>query len=372
MKTLLVGVDLTGKKFSAERDNYEETYHLCLAENLEVVKTIRQKRSTIDPKTVVGSGKLKEIVKLVESENIDLVVFDYPLKPAQWKEITRLIPVKVIDKAMLILDIFARRAQSAEGKLKVELAQLEYNLPRLTELDSGLSRLVGGIGGRGPGETKLEISRRRSRERINLLKKKLEEIEKHRDLITKKQRTNKIPVVSIVGYTNVGKSALFNAITSKRDALVQNKLFATLDPLRRRITVVDENNKHWSYIISDTVGFIRDLPEQLYEAFKATIKEVVESDLILIVIDASDVNAYQKFQNVMKILKDLGVDLAYTLIVLNKMDIARPEVVQEFELLNPIKVSATSRHNISLLKNVIAKKLFADRRSIDTHHPKTI
>ncbi|MCS6894507.1 MAG: GTPase HflX [Deltaproteobacteria bacterium] len=370
MKTLLVGVILNHQKFSCLA-SLEETKSLCIAENLELGQVIIQKRSVLDARSLVGLGKLKEIAEIVQREKYELVVFDQPLKPAQWKTVTSMIPVKVLDKYMLILDIFARRAQTAEGKLKVELAQLEYNLPRLTELDSGLSRLVGGIGGRGPGETKLEMSRRRSRERIKLLQTRLAEIEKRRELATKLHKKNRIPLVSLVGYTNVGKSALFNALTAKEDAFVQDKLFATLDPLRRRLNLSDGSSGRLDVVLADTVGFISDLPKQLYDAFKATIKEVAESQLILLVVDASDNRSLEKYHSVLRILSEIGANPNKFLVILNKIDIANEKVVHQFINIPHLEVSALKKINIKLLKREIFQRLI-QFRAIETHTSVTV
>lgn len=347
-------------------ETLQETVSLCKTEGLNVVGVITQKRETPDSKTLVGKGKLIEIAQFVKDKDIELVVFDDLLKPGQWKEITKLIDAKVIDRAMLILDIFARRAQSAEGKLKVELAQLEYNLPRLTEMDSGLSRLVGGIGGRGPGETKLEISRRRTRDRIKSLREKLALAERHRERTMKLQKKSEIPLVSIVGYTNAGKSSLFNALISREDSLVKDQLFATLDPLRRRLDL-SENGKRLPIILADTVGFIHDLPPQISDAFKATIGEVAASDLLIIVVDASDSQAMRKFKNVISILTELGADMENAIIVLNKIDSKLPGIVEEFSEFDPVCVSALNGINIHELKRRIFENLANRRGAIQAY-----
>ncbi len=368
MKTLIVGI-IDPKHKKRDLEILEETKSLCLAEGLNPEKIIVQTRAKMDPKSVVGKGKLDQIAQICEREGFELVVFDHPLKPGQWKEITSRIPVKVIDKYMLILDIFARRAQSAEGKLKVELAQLEYNLPKLTELDSGLSRLVGGIGGRGPGETKLEISRRRSRERIKILTDKLRLLEKRRSLLGKPPK-GFYPIVTLVGYTNVGKSSLFNAILGRKDAEVKNKLFATLDPKRRLVSGSLDGKNYHSFMLVDTVGFIRDLPPQLYETFKSTIMEIAESDLVLVVVDASDTSARDKFEKVLNILKDIGVSEDKILVVINKIDIGIPEVYESFSDFPNICVSALKRRHIFELKKMILSSLYPESLSASCHQGK--
>src|SRR5438105_8333701 len=276
-----------------------------------------QRRDRPDPRTFIGKGKVEELREQVLLEGVDVVIFDDELSPSQGKNLQEALETKVIDRTGLILDIFARRARTKEGKLQVELAQLEYRLTRLTGHREYLSRLGGGIGTRGPGETKLEMDRRQIRHRISSLKKDIEQIRKHRQLHRERRRRDRLPLVSLVGYTNAGKSTLFRAL-SKQDTLVSSRLFTTLDTLIRRIQL----GKSFPILISDTVGFIRKLPHQLVSAFRATLEEVVEADLILHVIDVSDPDREDKRQVVLDVLKEIGANGHPMITVYNKADLA--------------------------------------------------
>jgi GTP-binding protein HflX len=266
----------------------------------------------------------------------EVVIFDPDLTPGQARAISDFTELKVIDRTMLILDIFAQRAQSRDGKLQVELAQLRYTLPRLVEKNTMMSRLTGGIGGRGPGETKLEISRRRARERIQHLEEQIEKLADRRRL-RREQRTRKdVPIVSIVGYTNAGKSTLLNALTQS-EVLVEDKLFATLDPTSRRLRFPKERE----VVLTDTVGFIRDLPKDLARAFRATLEELEESDLLLHVVDASDEAREQQIESVERILGELGLAEKARVLVFNKIDKVGPgEGVERAALARAVPVSA--------------------------------
>src|SRR2546430_10441082 len=261
----------------------DELRELATSAGARVIDEVIQRRERPDPATYIGKGKVEELREEVLIEGVDVVIFDQELSPSQAKNLEEALEVKVVDRTGLILDIFARRARTKEGKLQVELAQLEYRLTRWAGHREYLSRLGGGIGTRGPGETKLEMDRRQIRQRIGTLKKEIEQIRKHRQLHRERRRRDRLPLVSLVGYTNAGKSTLFRAL-SKENTLVSRRLFSTLDTLIRRIQL----GRHCSILISDTVGFIRKLPHQLVSAFRATLEEVVESDLILHVIDGSD------------------------------------------------------------------------------------
>jgi GTP-binding protein HflX len=291
-----------------------------------------------------------------------MLVFDTELKPSQWRAIVNSTELKVIDRSMLILDIFAQRAQSADGRLQVELAQLKYNLPRLVEKDAGLSRLSGGIGGRGPGETKLEIGRRRIRERISDLERRLEKVRESRDFRRGRRRENQLQLVSVVGYTNVGKSTLFNLLTGSQ-VLAENKLFATLDPSQRRLFIppsaadAEAGQIGRTVIISDTVGFIRKLPVELETAFRATLEELYDAALLVHVVDASDPDAVEKYQAVRKIIGQMSLANAPELVVLNKIDAVASSVVEPLAReLNALPVSAAKKLGIgSLLAEIDAR-----------------
>src|SRR5882724_5814970 len=261
----------------------DELRELASSAGARIVGEVIQKRDRPDPATYIGKGKVDELREQVLIEGVDVVIFDDELSPSQAKNLEEALETKVVDRTGLILDIFGRRARTKEGKLQVELAQLSYRLTRLTGHREYLSRLGGGIGTRGPGETKLEMDRRQIRHRISTLKRDIEQIRKHRQLHRQRRRREQLPLVSLVGYTNAGKSTLFRAL-SKEDTVVSSRLFSTLDTLIRRIHL----GRSSSVLVSDTVGFIRKLPHQLVSAFRATLEEVVESDLILHVLDASD------------------------------------------------------------------------------------
>jgi GTP-binding protein HflX len=271
----------------------------------------------------MGREKLMDLSVRAFQQGADLLIFDQELNPSQMRSIADLTELRVIDRTQLILDIFAQRAHTREGKLKVELAQLKYLLPRLTAKDSGLSRLTGGIGGRGPGETKLEVDRRKVRDRIHRLGRELEGINKSRDVRRGQRQKNQLPVISIVGYTNVGKSTLLNALT-KSQVYVENKLFATLDPTTRRLRFPREREA----IITDTVGFLRDLPKDLMDAFRATLEELRDADLLLHVIDISHPRFEDQMGAVEKILEDLGLKQIPLLRVFNKADRVDPETAR--------------------------------------------
>lgn len=318
-RAILVGVT-KGAMLDAE-ESMAELRELAESANVAVVDTILQRRSSIDPRTVLGQGKLQELLIRAMQLGVDFIVFDCELQPAQVRSIAAATDLKVIDRAQLILDIFAQRASSREGKIQVELAQLKYLLPRLiVGQDSAFSRLAGGIGGRGPGETKLETDRRRVRDRITRLEKAIDEIGQRR-LERRKERVRQdFPIVSLVGYTNAGKSTLLNALTQS-EVHAEQRMFATLDPTARRLRLPREQE----IIINDTVGFIRDLPPSLLAAFRATLEEISESDLLLHVVDAANPRWAQQVEAVERILQELDLSDIPRLLVFNKADLVSAE-----------------------------------------------
>jgi len=314
-RVILVGAT-TGYISEAE-ESMIELEELTLSADAVVLDKIIQRRPKIDPKTVLGRGKLEELLVRSMRLGADLIVFDTELSPSQVRSISEITDLKVIDRPQLILDIFAQRAQSREGKLQVELAQLKYLLPRLAQgQNSAFSRLAGGIGGRGPGETKLETDRRRVRDKISQLEKQVDNLSRQRQERRKHRVQKNVPIISLVGYTNAGKSTLLNTLTDSK-VYAEKKMFATLDPTSRRLRLPYEQE----VIINDTVGFIRDLPEALVAAFRATLEEISDSDLLVHVVDAANPNAMAQIESVEKILLELKLNEIPQIIVLNKTDL---------------------------------------------------
>ena len=318
-RTILVGV-ATGPLVDAE-ESMEELAELAASAGVVVQDRIIQRRSAIDPRTVLGKGKIDELLIRSLQLGADMLVFDSELSPAQVRSLSESTDLKIIDRSQLILDIFAQRAQSKEGKIQVELAQLKYLLPRLIAgQDSAFSRLAGGIGGRGPGETKLETDRRRVRDRINRLEKEIEEQRQRRQERRKSRSRQGLPVISIVGYTNAGKSTLLNALT-KSDVHAEQRMFATLDPTSRRLRLPREQE----VIINDTVGFIRALPPDLLSAFRATLEEISGSRLLIHAVDISNPRWHQQILSVKRILAELKLADIPTILALNKSDLVEPD-----------------------------------------------
>ncbi len=317
-RALLVGVSSAPRRESEE--SLRELEALTRSCGLEIVGAMLQLRETPDARTLVGSGKLHDLAIQALQEGATLLIFDQELSPSQIRSITDRVALKVIDRTQLILDLFAQRARSREGKLQVELAQLRYLLPRLTGRGTAMSRLAGGIGGRGPGETQLELDRRKVRRRIQLLEKALEEVRRHRSQLRLRRARRRLPIVSIIGYTNAGKSTLLNTITRSR-VLAESRLFATLDPTSRRVRFPQD----LEVILTDTVGFIRNLPEELRVAFRATLEELESADLLLHVVDMSHPRFEEQMEAVEDILAGLGLEGKPAVRVFNKADRVDPE-----------------------------------------------
>jgi len=318
-RALLVVAEI-GKARGQSESRVLELRELCRTAGIQVVDVAIQRRPEPDPRYLIGRGKLEDVLVRAMQFDASVLVFDPDLSPGQAHAIASFTDLKVIDRTILILDIFAQRARSRDAKLQVELAQLRYRLPRLQEENTMMSRLVGGIGGRGPGETKLEIGRRRARERVRRLEKDIEETRRQRQGRRKAREGSGLPVVAIVGYTNAGKSTLLNGLTGS-DVLVEDKLFATLDPTTRRLRFPRERE----LILADTVGFIRDLPKDLAQAFHATLEELDDADLLLHVVDAADPARDDHITAVERILGDLGLAETPRLLVYNKIDRLAPE-----------------------------------------------
>ena len=358
---LLVHADI-GRAIDAEA-RVAELRELCRTAGVAVLDVIGQHRATPDPKFLVGRGKLEQIMLRAMQLGAETVIFDRDLTPGQARAISDFTDLKIIDRTMLILDIFAQRAQSRDGKLQVELAQLKYALPRLIAKNTMMSRLTGGIGGRGPGETKLEINRRRARERIALLDKKLDQLSSTRRLRRQRRGSRRIPIVAIVGYTNAGKSTLLNALT-KGDAVVQDRLFATLDPISRRLRFPRERE----VVLTDTVGFIRELPDDLIAAFRATLEELIDADLLVHVVDASDDDRDQHVESVARILIDLDLGEKPRLIAFNKCDRLEPaEAARRASEYDALTISATERESFAPLLGAIERELWKEGHTAMGH-----
>ena len=303
-------------------DSLEELARLAESADLEVVGAVAQNLSRPNPTSYLGKGKVQEVKAAREELHYDVLVVDEELSPSQLRHLEDTLDVKVIDRTALILDIFARRAQTHEGRLQVELAQLEYRMNRFTRMWTHLSRqTMGGVGLRGPGETQLEVDRRRAQERVMLLKEELAEVHGHREQYRQKRRKSGVPVIALVGYTNSGKSTILNRLTDA-DVLAENKLFATLDPTTRKITLPSGRDA----LMTDTVGFINQLPTQLVAAFRATLEEISEADVLVHVVDLTHPNAEEQAATVRKVLGELKVGDKPTVVALNKVDALGGEV----------------------------------------------
>jgi GTPase len=317
-QVILVGVGAkSGDRSWSVEDSLQELSHLAQTAGADVVGMLTQRLDRPSPSHYLGKGKIDELIGLKEQTQYDTVIFDDELSPRQQRNLEDALDARVIDRSALILHIFARRAQTSEGKLQVELAQHQYLLPRLVGQWRHLERLGGGIGTRGPGESQLETDRRLIDKRISLLKQKIEGVRKHRSLYRQRRKAEGIPVVALVGYTNAGKSTLFNAM-SKAGVDAENKLFSTLDPVTRRVSLPDGQR----FLITDTVGFIHKLPPSIVAAFRATLEELDEADLLLHVVDITHKNAADQCSTVEQILSELHLESKARLTVFNKLDLA--------------------------------------------------
>lgn len=379
-KAFLIGVDVKSEpSLLPIEDSLEELALLAETAGLDVVGELFQRLNSPNPVTYIGTGKVDEVKIMLEDTESQVVVFDNELSPRHLRELEERFGenIHVIDRTALILDIFALHARTKEGKLQVELAQYQYRLPRLTRAWTHLARQAGGGGGRtgsaggvglrGPGETQLELDRRDIEHRISLLKKELDKVRAHRARYRKTRKQNNIPVISLVGYTNAGKSTLLNYLTDA-DIYIADQLFATLDPTTRRFKLPSGSE----VLFTDTVGFIQKLPTDLVAAFRATLEEITESDMLLHVIDASHPNALAQYQSVLETLKEIGADIIPTLTVMNKIDkLPRPLDEMHFspEFVDPIFISALTGKNMDQVFEQIEDSLFEEYTFVTVQLP---
>ena len=358
-RVILVGV--SEQDGDDAEDSLAELAELVKTAGASVAGTLIQKRELIHPGTYVGTGKVAEIAELLEHTGATGIVCDDELSPAQLKNLETMLNTKVMDRTLIILDIFAARATTSEGKIQVKFARLKYRLSRLTGLGRSMSRLGGGIGTRGPGEKKLEIDRRLINDRIAQLNRELKEVVKHREIARAKRERNAVPVVAIVGYTNAGKSTLLNHLTDA-EVLEEDKLFATLDPTTRML----ELEGHQQVLLTDTVGFIRKLPHHLIEAFKSTLEEAKYADYIIHVVDASNPQRDKQMYIVYETLDHLGVKNKKILTLFNKIDIRTDDdPLQDFRADHVLQISATENAGLDAVKDVLQEMLREDKIYIE-------
>jgi GTPase len=357
-RALLVGLRTTARDGSG---SLEELARLVETAGAAVVGVVEQHRSRPNPAMYIGAGKVAEVRGLAAAHGADLVIFDVDLSPAQQRNLERALSTKVLDRTAVVLDIFAQRARSREGRLQVELAQMTYLLPRLTGRGVMLSRLGGGIGTRGPGETKLEVDRRRIRARITALTRAIGQLSRRRRIRRESRKDAALPVVALVGYTNAGKSTLLNSLT-QADVFTANKLFATLDPTTRKVVLPN----HRPVLLVDTVGFIQRLPHDLVAAFRATLEEVTEADLLVHVIDASHPHWVDQAAAVEQVLRELGAGETPRVNALNKVDRVSPETLRDVvsEVPGAVPISALNGLGLLNLLRVISQRLPESMRRV--------
>jgi GTP-binding protein HflX len=370
-KAILVNLAINKKEKDEAGESMMELAGLAVSAGATVVEKVFQYRNDISPKYFIGEGKVEELASLIKKTGAELIIFDHNLSRAQQRSLEEALKVKVLDRTQVILDIFAQRARTNEGKLQVELAQLTYLLPRLKGKGQALSRLGGGIGTRGPGEKKLEEDRRRITERITRIKKEIDGLQKRRARQRESRRKSLIPTVSLVGYTNAGKSTLFNFLTREK-RYTSSHLFATLDPMVRRVTFSDG----LYFFISDTVGFIKKLPVELVSAFRATLEEIKEADCLIHVVDVTSADALEQAEAVEKILEDLEITDLPVVKIFNKIDLLGEQ--EKYELLrsnrqeghSPVYLSAKTGEGVADLKERLRQILFKNFQSFRLRIPR--
>ncbi|MEM9485782.1 MAG: GTPase HflX [Cyanobacteria bacterium P01_F01_bin.116] len=356
-RVLLVGLQTDRISTRRFKSGLEEIIRLVETAGGEVLETLKQKRANPHPQTVLGAGKVDEVALEAQTLGASLVVFDRDLSPAQVRSLEQRIGVRVVDRTELILDIFAQRARTGEGKLQVELAQLEYQLPKLTGRGQAMSRLGGGIGTRGPGETKLETERRAIQKRITRLQREVNQLQAHRARLRQNRQHHEVPSVAVVGYTNAGKSTLLNTLTNA-DIYAADQLFATLDPTTKRLAVVNpETHEKRSMVLTDTVGFIQDLPPSLLDAFRATLEEVTEADALMHVVDLSHSSWQEHIRSVMGILGQMPTTPGPILLVFNKLDAVDSDTlaVAKDEYPQALFISAAQKLGLETLRQHLLK-----------------
>lgn len=362
-KVILVGVSL--QDGDDTEDSLEELEELAMTAGANTVAKVIQNRSQIHPGTYVGKGKIEEIAELINNLGATGIICDDELSPAQLRNLEEILDIKVMDRTLVILDIFASRASTSEGKIQVELAQLRYRLSRLVGLRSSLSRLGGGIGTRGPGEKKLEMDRRFIKDRLSQLRRELEDVKRHREVLRSQRDRSHTPVVAIVGYTNAGKSTLLNRLTDA-GVLEEDKLFATLDPTTRNLQLPSKQH----ILITDTVGFIRKLPHHLVEAFKSTLEEAKYSDIILHVVDASNPQMEKQMYIVYETLTNLGIEDKKIISLFNKQDkISKDQILRDFRADKTLSISAKTGQGLDEIKDALEEALREQKISVERIYP---